>query len=103
MGLLLMLGLGMILTLSPVALQAPPLEFESHESLEVWAKGSTLGGGRLYRLGSEALGLYCADRSYTSGIYSSELAFYVRTDDSYRLVLYLPLKRFVAAQGMGPR
>ena len=84
-----------MLTISPSGLQGPPSEFESHASLEAWTEGSTFGGGRLYRVGAEALGLYCADRSYTSGVYSSELAFYVQADDSYRLVLYLPLKRFV--------
>ncbi len=96
MRLWLVLGIGMMLTISPLAVQGlPPLEFESHDSLEAWAEGSSFGGGRLYRLGPEALELYCADRSYTSGVYSSELGLYMQADDSYRLVLYLPLKRFV--------
>ena len=95
MRLWLVIGMGMMLTISPVGAQGPPLEFESHDSLATWAEGSTFGGGRLYRLGPEALGLYCADRSYTSGVHSSELAFYVHAKDSYRLVLYLPLKRLV--------
>ena len=95
MCLLLMLSMGMMLTISPVGVQGPaPLQFESHDSLEAWA-GATFGGGRLYGVGPEAPGLYCADRSYTSGVYSSELAVYMQTDDGYRLVLYLPLKRFV--------
>jgi len=95
MCLLSMLSMTMMLAISQVEVQGPPLEFESHDSLEVWAETSTFGGGRLYRLGPEALGLYCADRSYTSGVYSSELALYAQADDSYKLVLYLPLKRFV--------
>ena len=95
MCLLSMLSMTMMLAISQVEMQGPPLEFESHDSLEVWAETSTFGGGRLYRLGPEALGLYCADRSYTSGVYSSELALYAQADDSYKLVLYLPLKRFV--------
>lgn len=95
MNLWLLLSMGMMLAITPAGVQGPPLEFESHDSLEVWTKGSTFGGGRLYRLGPDALGLYCADRSYTSGVYSSELALYVQADDSYRLVLYLPMKRFV--------
>jgi len=90
-----MLGMAMTLAISPVGAQGPPLEFEDHDSLEAWAQESTFGGGRLYRLGQEALGLYCADRSYTSGVYSSELALYMQADDGYSLVLYLPLKRFV--------
>ncbi len=94
MSLLLMLSMGMMLAISPGVVQGPPLQFESHESLEAWA-GSTPGGGRLYEVGPEAPGLYCADRSYTSGVYSSELALYAQADDSYKLVLYLPLKRFV--------
>jgi hypothetical protein len=81
----------MMLAISPVGAQGPPLQFESHDSLEAWA-GSTPGGGRLYEVGPEAPGLYCADRSYTSGVYSSELAVYMQTDDGYALVLYLPFK-----------
>ena len=95
MCLLSILSLAMVLAISPVQVQGPPLEFESHDLLEAWAEGSSLGGGRLYRLGPDALGLYCVDRSHTSGVYSSELALYVQSDDSYRLVLYLPLKSFV--------
>ena len=95
MCLLLMLSMGMMLAISPVGVQGPPLQFESHDSLEAWA-ASTVGGGRLYGVGPEAPGLYCADRSYTFGVYSSELAVYMQTDDDgYTLVLYLPLKRFV--------
>jgi len=87
--------MAMMLVISPVEVEGPPLEFESHDLLEAWAEGSTFGGGRLYRLGPDAQGLYCADRSHTSGVYSSELALYVQSGDSYRLVLYLPVKRFV--------
>ena len=94
MCLLLMLSMAMMLGISQVGVQGPPLEFESHESLEAWAEESIFGG-RLYRLGPEALGLHCADRSHTSGVYSSELALYVAVDDSYKLALYLPIKRFV--------
>ena len=84
MTLSLVLSLGMMLTTSQSGAQGPPLEFESQESLEAWATGSTFGGGRLYRLGPEVLDLYCADRSHTSGVYSSELALYVQADSSYR-------------------
>jgi hypothetical protein len=90
--------MGMMLTASPSEVQAPPLEFESHDSLQAWAKESAFDEGRVYRLGPAALGLYCADRSHTSGVYSSELALYVRKDGSYRLVLYLPSSRYFLAQ-----
>ena len=96
MRLLSMLSMAMMLAVSPVTAQGPPLEFEDRDSLEVWARSSP-AGGRLYPLGPEELGFYCADRSYTSGILSSELAVYVKTgvDDVHKLVLYLPLKDFV--------
>jgi hypothetical protein len=91
MCLLLVFSVGTMLAISPVGAQGPPLQFEGHDALEAWA-GSTPGGGRLYELGPEAPGLFCADRSYTSGVYSSELAVYLKTDDGYALVLYLPFK-----------
>lgn len=91
MCLLLMLGIGLMLASSPVGAQGPPLRFESYQALEAWA-GSASGGGMLYEVDADKPGLYYADRSYTSGVYSSELAVYLRTDDGYALVLYLPLK-----------
>jgi hypothetical protein len=94
MFLLLMLCIGMAMFISPFQMQGAPLQFESHESLEAWA-GSAVGGGRLYEVGPEAPGLYYADRSFTSGVYSSELAVYIQAGDGYTLVLYLPLKRMV--------
>ena len=96
MCLLSMLSMAMILAVPQATPEGPPLEFENHNSLQVWS-GSSPAGGRLYPLGQEELGLYCADRSYTSGISSSELAIYVRTgvDEIHKLVLYLPLKHFV--------
>ncbi|GAH15547.1 unnamed protein product, partial [marine sediment metagenome] len=94
MRLLPMLTVAMLMAVSPVTAQGPPLEFENHEALNLWA-GSSPAGGRLYPLGPEELGLFCADRSYTSGITSSEMAVYVQSGDVYKLALYLPLKHFV--------
>lgn len=82
------------LTVQKPAVQPPPLHFESHESLQAWAEAS-VGGGSVYRLGPDAVGLYGADRSYTFGVYSSELGLYRHSDDGFRLVLYLPYKHFV--------
>jgi hypothetical protein len=91
-----MVSLALVLALSPPGQQGPPLQFESHDALEAWASGSTFGGGRLYRIESDAMELYCADRSHTSGVYSSELALFMGVGDgNYKLALYLPFKRMV--------
>lgn len=72
--------------------QEIPNIFCSKEELNDWAQNSSFGGGYTLTLQTESTEILIADRSFTSGTFSSKTSVYKKDSGRYILALTIPQK-----------
>lgn len=72
--------------------QKIPGIFCSKEALNDWAQNSSFGGGYTLTLQTESTEILIADRSFTSGTFSSKTSVYKKDSGRYILALTIPQK-----------